>query len=430
MIRHIKYPSIPQFAAVIKNIQFDTGYQGNDENGKPIYDPFANYPTINTTATEKIHGTNASVCYSNSDDFWVQNRLRIITKEEDNAHCAEHAIINKDQWLTLIKALASEYNIDLDHNVISIYFEWCGGNIQKNSAMSSITEYYAIIFRHFAVSPVIPNDKEPRWYETKIKDKWISDSKHNIVNISNYPCYDFTIDFGNPLAIQNKMIDTIDKCIEPSSPVGEQFGIRGNVGEGLVIAFIHNNILYQFKVKGDKHAAHLSMKDIKIDPVIERTLTKFLRLAESREFSYKFDDNNITITSSKNTTITVQCEQGDNPTEGNSVLSNYKVKKLKKVDDTAIQKIQDMATAVTPLWRLEQMFDLANDTINGGTPDVSNMRSFMKYLNNDIVKEESTTLMNVGLKPRDVFKSTSNIARSYFHDRLQLELFESRTKIN
>lgn len=357
MKRFIKFPSIDQFRSIIKNVTHSASYIGYDEETKkPIYNPTAEYPTITATGTEKIHGTNASVCFSNPDGFWVQNRTRIITPLADNAACAFYAEQNESVWLDIIIDLSDEYNIDLDENIITIYYEWCGGSIQKNTAVSGLDKR-AIIFRHFKVSPIEHNeDIAATWHETKIQDDWVDSAENKIYNICTFPTYDIIIDFSNPLMAQNEMVDLVENTIEPSSPVGETFGIKGNIGEGIVVSFTYKGTLHQFKVKGEKH-------------------------------------------------------------------SKSKVKKLKKVDDVKLQKIQDMAQKVTPGWRLEQMFDEANDVINGGEPTIKNMGPFMKLVNTDIVKEESDIIVEAGLEPKEIFKSVSVIARRFYQDKLDELVF-------
>jgi len=246
MKRFIKYPSISQFRDIIRDVTHTARFDGLDEDGNTIYKN-VELPNINAIATEKIHGTNAAVCYSHPDGLWVQSRKNIITPEKDNAACAFAVEQNKESWMDIIETLAKEYSIDLDTNIISVYFEWCGGNIQKNAAVSGLDKM-AIIFKHFKVSPIEPSETDPAvWYETKISGTiedadcggytWIDNPKANIFNIMNFPTYDIEIDFEQPLMSQNEMIKLVEETIEPNSPVGKQFGIEGNIGEGIVVSF-------------------------------------------------------------------------------------------------------------------------------------------------------------------------------------------------
>ena len=346
MKRFISYPSIEQFRTTIKNIEHISRYVGQDENGQPIYNPSAQLPTIVTTATEKIHGTNAAICYSNPDEFWVQSRNNIITPESDNAGCAFAAYQNQEAWLSIIKELAHRDSINLDTHIISVYYEWCGGNIQSNSAVSGLDKL-AIIFSYFKVSP-IESDTEPSiWYPTSYTDS----KDHRIYNINEFPTYDIEINFEQPLLSQNQMIKYVEEIIEPDSPVGKQFGIDNNIGEGIVVSFIYKDQLHQFKVKGEKH-------------------------------------------------------------------SKSKVKTLTPVDNEHLQLIQTIAQQVTPAWRLEQMCQQANDTLNGGTITMQNIGKFLKLINDDIIKEESDVIHNAGLEPKQIFSTVARIAKKWYQEQL------------
>ena len=358
MKRMIKYPSIEQFRTIIKNVQHAAQYVRYDEaTGQTIMNRGAAMPKVTAVATEKIHGTNASVCYSIPDGFWIQKREGLCTLEEDNAACAFYATQNQSAWMDVIERLAKEHNVDLNTRIITVYYEWCGGNIQKNSAVSSLDKM-GIIFRHFKVSPLEPSETESAvWYETKVAGEWVDFKEARIFNISNFPTYEIEIDFNQPLLSQNKMVDLVENTIEPNSPVGRQFGVDGNVGEGVVVSFLYKDSMYQFKVKGEKHSAS-------------------------------------------------------------------KVKTLKVVDDEKLQKIQEVAQQVTPAWRLEQMFALVNDTVNGGVPAMDKMGPFMKALNQDIIKEEADVMVSAGLEPKEVFSVVARIARQWYSEELDRLVFD------
>lgn len=295
-----------------------------------------------------VHNSNLGICYNKELGFWVQSKNNIITPNKDNAGSAFAAEQNKIVWIDLIELLAYWYNIDLDDYIISIFAEWCGEGVQKNTAVEGLSKR-AIIFQHFAVTNKDDN-ADKRWFETRVKDNWIQAPDYNIFNIMNFPIYQIEVDFENPQLSQNEMIK-ITEDIESNSPVGEQFGIQGNIAEGIVWSFMYNGQLYRWKVKGEKH-------------------------------------------------------------------SKSKVKKLKKVDNEKIQKIIDVANQVTPAWRLEQFFDLVNDTLNGGIPSIKNLGNFIKEINKDIIKEESDIIAEAGLEPKDVFKYTGKICANWYKDYL------------
>lgn len=347
-------PSIGQYNQIVKNLVSHIRYKGKDQNGNPIYDSSVNLPVISCSCSEKLHGTNMGICYSHVDGFWVQSKENIITPVNDNAAAAFHAYKNEHAWLRIIYSLADTYSIDLSENIITVYSEWCGQGIQKKSAASGLDKM-AVIFEYFKVSPLVNNfdsDQDPaKWYPTNC----IDDPKSKIYNIGNFPKYYLDIDFSNPKKSQNEMISIVEKIIEPASPFGKTFGKEDNIGEGIVVSFMYSDQLFQFKVKGEKHAGS-------------------------------------------------------------------KVKTLKKVDDEKLQSIQELAQYVTPAWRLEQMYQQANNTLNGELPDIQNLGKFMKLLNCDIIKEESDTISEAGLEPKEIFGSVGRIAREWYKEQLDRDI--------
>lgn len=98
--------------------------------------------------------------------------------------------------------------------------------------------------------------------------------------------------------------------------------------------------------------------------------------------------------------------------------SNSKVTTLKPVDDEKLNKIITVVNQVTPSWRMEQMLSETFDLINGGEIDVKQLGSYIKAVINDIIKEETITLNENGLEPKDIGKYVSETSRKYFFQRL------------
>lgn len=248
MKKFVSFGSIGQFRDVARSIKEQAEYKGKDENNKPIFDSSIKKPIIEVTATEKLHGTNAAVCYSKKGGFWVQSRNNIITVENDNAGCAFNAYKNQEAWMNIINNLVELNNIDLNENIISVFYEWVGGNIQAKSALTNV-EKTAMIFAHFKISSISETDPG-MWLETN----GVKSPENRIFNITDFPSYKFTIDFNEPLMSQNEMIKIVEEIIEPASPVGKAFNQESNVGEGIVCHFTYKDILFKFKVKGEKHS--------------------------------------------------------------------------------------------------------------------------------------------------------------------------------
>jgi len=233
--RFISFGSIEQMPTVIKNVKRQAQFIGVDENGDAIYDSSKKAKPVTVTMSEKIHGTNAAVCYNNRTGFYVQSRKNIITPEKDNAGCAFAQTQNKEVWIDIIENLSARHDIDLDKYIISIFFEWAGGSIQKNACVSGLDKS-AFIFQHFKVSPLIPladsdGQMEPaKWFETSdfVDDEgdftvlkiWVEHPESNIYNVMNFPTWEVELDFERPDLARNKIIELVEKTIEPNSPLG------------------------------------------------------------------------------------------------------------------------------------------------------------------------------------------------------------------
>lgn len=104
--------------------------------------------------------------------------------------------------------------------------------------------------------------------------------------------------------------------------------------------------------------------------------------------------------------------------KGDKHVNKSKVKKLKKVDDVKLQLIQDVAEKVTPAWRLEQMWNEVFDIINGGEPTIKGTGDFLKAVSKDVIKEDLDILEAHDLTMKDIGRSVSQIARSWFMEKL------------
>ncbi len=284
MKRFIGYGSIGQFRDVVRSIKERAQFVSyNEETKEATMDRNKKLPILHCTATEKIHGTNASVCYSEPDGLWVQSRKNIITVEKDNAGCAFGVEQHREEWLNIIAALSLDHNIDVTKYVISVYFEWCGGSIQKNSAVSSLDKR-AIIFNHFKVSPIEPSEIDhSRWCNTNNR----CNQDANIYNITQFKMWSFDINFDSPSLSTNTMIKTVENEIEPSSPLGESMGVIGNIGEGMVVTVWYMNKLYKFKVKGEKHSKSKVKKLAPVDEKFEAIKIDFVNNHACKAFRFE-----------------------------------------------------------------------------------------------------------------------------------------------
>lgn len=100
--------------------------------------------------------------------------------------------------------------------------------------------------------------------------------------------------------------------------------------------------------------------------------------------------------------------------KGEKHAGKSKVKTLKPVDSEKINKIIGVANKVCTQGRLQQMFDLEIDTINGGAVDRSKIAGFLRRVINDVMKEEMYIIAEAGLEPKDVNSYISKIAKDFF----------------
>lgn len=252
--KHISFPSIEQFRNVIANINRQFNFTGLDEQGEPMYDPTLPKPVLTFTGTVKLHGTNAGVCYNAIDGLWAQSRENIITPEKDNAGFAFFVESTKDVFITLVDMVSKRSNVDLKTNTVSIYGEWCGGNIQKGVGITNLPKSFFIF--GVKVSPMVDyNDevavKNNPAYWVDSTDLGNSDVK--IYNISDFENYSIEIDFNMPQLVQNKLSE-LTIVVEEECPVAKAFGFTG-IGEGIVWACEYKGVVYRFKVKGEKHSS-------------------------------------------------------------------------------------------------------------------------------------------------------------------------------
>lgn len=103
--------------------------------------------------------------------------------------------------------------------------------------------------------------------------------------------------------------------------------------------------------------------------------------------------------------------------KGDKHAGKSKVHKLAPVDDEKIEKINNLVTQLTPVWRLDQMLTETFDLMNGGELTKAKLGDYIKAVIGDVVKEELDVIVENGLEVKDVASKISNIARLYYFER-------------
>ena len=287
--KHISFPSIEKFSNIVTNINRQNNFVGLDENGEAIYDPSKPKPILKFKGTVKLHGTNAGVSFTAGYEqdgslYWVQSRENIITPEQDNAGFAFFVESKKHAFKKFVNQINSVNLFDLRDNTVTIYGEWCGGNIQKGVGISNLPKSFFIF--GVKVTPHTSSEEElklkPAFW---IPSHYLKSPEDNIFNIEDFPTWEMEIDFNVPQLVQNKLID-LTIAVEDECPVAKAFGFSG-IGEGIVWSCNHKGVVYRFKVKGEKHAAKSKVNTLK--PVDDEKINKCIEVANKVTPEWRLD---------------------------------------------------------------------------------------------------------------------------------------------
>jgi len=245
MKKFCSFPEIGQYRQIVKSITDRTRYEGKDENGSNIYNHSKLLPTYQFIGTVKLHGSNAGVTISKDGIIYAQSRSNIITVGNDNAGFAFFVESKIEAFASFFEQL----NFD-GYDYITIFGEWCGGNIQKGVAINGLPKMFVIFDIKYSYENI---EKGNNIYLGNDYVKLFRDSENNIFNIYDFPTYKIEVDFNKPEEIQNKIIE-LTLQVENECPVGKYFGNIG-VGEGIVFTHLNEDgSKYRFKSKGVKHS--------------------------------------------------------------------------------------------------------------------------------------------------------------------------------
>lgn len=276
------YPSTEQFRSTVRYVR------ERAEHAKIVL------PKLKFHGTVKIHGSNASIAFNGGDpkNFWCQSRNNLIAPGNDNAGFATYIHDHADVVSSLLSVIDPIRESNEETAIITVYGEWCGGNIQKNVAVSQLEKMFVI----FGVR-ITYADEEVWWNHQTIEyvfkgHKDIMNA-NNIYSITQFPSFDIEIDFANPELSQNTLVEYTNQ-VEKECPVGKFFGVSG-VGEGIVWTCENRNDLKTsdlfFKVKGEKHSESKvkSLAEVDVEKITNIKLLVDTIVTEHR-FEKKLDD--------------------------------------------------------------------------------------------------------------------------------------------
>lgn len=308
-----KFSSIEQFRNAIKRVSDHAKY-----HNKPL-------PTLKFVGTVKLHGTNAGIGIDVvTGEMIYQSREHILGPGEDNAGFKGWACNS----LSLTHKLGILKDTFKPKETMYVFGEWCGGSIQKGVALNQLGKMFVVF------SVVVDG------VEVDIRNV-VFGTAQDVRCIYEFPSYEIEIDFNNPQAVQNKLVD-LTVAVETECPVGRAFGVTG-VGEGVVWHNLDTGI--KFKVKGEKHSVS------KVKTLRELAPTEVALINSTKEF---------------------------------------------------------IATVVTEN-RLNQGLEQF-----GGEKDIKNLGAFIKWVANDVFKEESDTIDKNGFNRKVIGSEIAAAARAFF----------------
>lgn len=225
-VEHIPFLSIAQYRNVIRTVKDRAAFEN-----VPL-------PTITFVGTVKLHGTNASVAWTEDGEMFTQSRSQIITPENDNAGFAKYVKDNKELFDQLTKPGRV------------IFGEWCGGNIQSGVALNQLPKMFVV----FAIKD---GEEWLKWnlIGTELGGFSVG-GKALLPTVYDCGVNFIAIDFSQPEEFQNTLAE-LTQNVEKECPFAKSLGVSG-VGEGVVWTAIphptFNTSELRFKVKGEKHS--------------------------------------------------------------------------------------------------------------------------------------------------------------------------------
>lgn len=229
----IKFPSIEQFRAIVKE-----------------FDYFNIKDVVTFNATTKLHGTNAAIGFCKTEegiDVWYQSRNNRILPPpgNDNAGFAQYASNPAiyDFFVNILKPYFADKPVGTK---VIIYGEWAGKGIQTKVALNQVERF----FSPFEVS-VFDNQNNRIDINNNLLDSIPVNDELRIFPVQCFGVKQFKIDFSKPEKVIDELIEECNN-VEAECPAGKYFGVVG-IGEGIVLSTILLDRVWKFKVKGEKH---------------------------------------------------------------------------------------------------------------------------------------------------------------------------------
>jgi len=358
----IKFPSIEQYRHVIENVKFKAQYIGRDENNYPLYDDTIPLPTLNFCGTVKLHGTNSSVVYNTNGTLQAQSRNREINLTKDNMGFAKfvHEDVGKETFLNLFHIIFKKELAQFS------YVQGCAPKVPNpftiygewcGPGIMSGTGINQLNKKIFVIFGIRVGKGDDSYW---VNLKPFANTLHNHDKFI-YNIFEFPhyqIDINfNDTKTAYNKMLELTSKVEEQCPVALSLGAKG-IGEGIVWTCEHKDFT------DSKFRFKIKGKKHRV------STTKMAKELSPEELKLQSSIEGF-----------IEATVTDN--------------RLKQ----GVEALREMGLEIT----------------------VKNMGSFIKWVSNDILKEEYDIMQASGISQKNLNKPLSNKARVWFQDYLNKE---------
>lgn len=322
-------------------------------------DDYNNRDSDNTTltfqGTVKLHGTNASIVLDDQGNYYAQSRNNVLSIDKDNAGFAAYALQPKVK--SFISNLLTFIPVNgLDVNAVVVYGEWAGQGIQKGVAISEVDKFFA----PFSICLYTKSEKEGVDYDRHFVDiSYLNDFYNEDLRI-------FPVTMRNH-GIEHIKINFSELNLANASNVLAE--------KTLSVEECDPFAKYYFNIEGLGEG------------VVWRLVGDGVKVYGDLAFKVKGEKHSVS-----------------------------KVKTIAPVNVERIEKITEFVEYSCTENRLNQGLDYLKEQ---GLPlDPTSTGDFIRWVMNDILKEESDVLLENGLTWKNVQGMLAKKAQSFYKEKI------------
>jgi hypothetical protein len=359
-IKHKKFPSIDHFRVFLKELRRYYNYRSIPDENIP--------KNFVLEGTVKLHGTHADLVFTKetNNHKWkmsCQSRNRVLSLEQDNCGFANfiHNIPSDimQQFVQKILTIHNENNPNTQVVELMVAGEFCGESIQKKVALTSLPKMFVIF-----------DIKINGFRQDYSIYKTVELPQYSIYNISRAGLFTATLTFNDTESVV-PLLQEMTKAVEEECPFAKTFGVSGT-GEGIV-----------WKCRVPKQLLNTETKTI------------------NNDFT---QDNNNTYIEDSRFWFKVKGKE--------HAVSNVKTLKSREGNSINIKNTNDFVTRAVLPARLEQGLDYLREM--NLTIDMKNLGTYLKWVIQDVLKEDGDAIVHLGLDAGLVKKTISSKAKAFF----------------